>query len=138
MCNVNRTASFMHSREGVMQGGPLAMIAYGISILPLIDNLKRGIPDTTQSWYTDNHKALGMFVIIETYFNSLILQGLGRGYYNKPFKSLPIVHPENLEAIKVPDARHGLKVCTGARYLRGYIGANESERDWLRELTLTW
>ena len=35
-------------------------------------------------------------------------------------------------------ARHGFRVCTGARYLGGYIGDDESKRNWLRERTLTW
>ena len=35
-------------------------------------------------------------------------------------------------------ARQRFKVCTGARYLGGYIGDGESKRDWLREGTLTW
>ena len=34
--------------------------------------------------------------------------------------------------------RRGFKVCTGARYLRGYIRDNKSKRNWLRERTLTW
>ena len=35
-------------------------------------------------------------------------------------------------------ARHGFKVCTGAHYLGGYIGDDESKHNWLRERTLTW
>ena len=45
--NVNGTASILHSREGVTQGGPLAMIVYGVGTLPLINNLKWEIPDAT-------------------------------------------------------------------------------------------
>ena len=29
-------------------------------------------------------------------------------------------------------------MCTGTHYLGGYIGDNESKRDWLKERTLTW
>ena len=35
-------------------------------------------------------------------------------------------------------ARHGFKVCTGARYLGSYIGDDDSKHDWLRKRTLTW
>ena len=45
--NGNGTASILHSRESMIQGDPLAMITYGISILPLINNLKRAIPEVT-------------------------------------------------------------------------------------------
>ena len=34
------TATIIHSREGVTQGYPLAMVAYGIGIIPLIKRLK--------------------------------------------------------------------------------------------------
>ena len=34
--NWNGMSNFLHSRKGVMQGGPLAMVAYVIGVLPLI------------------------------------------------------------------------------------------------------
>ena len=76
-----------------MQGHPLAMVAYGISILPLTSNLKREISDVTHPWYAEDAVVLGKFAIIEIYFNSLTHQGPGRGYYSKPSKSVLIVHP---------------------------------------------
>ena len=79
-----------------------------------------------------------MFARLETYFDSLTLQGLGKWYHPKPTKSLLIVRPENLEAGKVFGARHGFRVYTVARYLGDYIGDGESKRDWFRERTLTW
>ena len=48
--NRNGTASFLNSKEGVTQGDPLAMIVYGIGILPLINNHKQDIPDVIQPW----------------------------------------------------------------------------------------
>ena len=59
---------FLHSREGVMKGGPIAMITYRVGILPLIKNLKRAIPDVTHHWYADDSGALGTFARIETFF----------------------------------------------------------------------
>ena len=112
------------------------MITYGIGILTLIKNLKREIPDVTHPWYADDAGSLGMFTRLETYFDLLTRQGLGRGYHSKPSKSVLIVHLENIEAGKVFGRSHGFKVCTSARYLGGYIGGDESKRDWLRERTL--
>ena len=136
--NRNGTASFLHSKEGVTLRDPLSMIAYGIVILPLIKNLKQEIPDVTHPWYADDTGALGMFARLETYFDSLTRQGPGRGYYPEPSKSVLILHPDNLEAGNFFGARHRFKVCTGAHYLGGYIGYDESKHDWLRERTLAW
>ena len=40
------------------------MIAYRISILPLIKNLKWEIPDVAQTGYADNAGVLGTFSIL--------------------------------------------------------------------------
>ena len=52
---------FLHSREGVTQGAPLDMVAYGIGVLPLIKHPKAAYPDVTQPWYADDDGALGTF-----------------------------------------------------------------------------
>ena len=65
-------------------------------------------------------------------------QGPGRGYYTKPSKSVLIVHPENLETRKYFGVCHNFKVCTGARYLCGYIGDDKSKHYLLKEYTETW
>ena len=111
--------SIMHCRDGVIQGYHLTMIAYGIGILPLINNLKRTIPDVKQPWYDDNSGALGMLARLETYFDLLTLQGSGQGYHTNPTKSVLIVRPENIEAGKVFGRFHGFRVCTVAHYLGG-------------------
>ena len=112
------------------------MIAYGIGILPLIKNMKRAIPDVTQPWYADYARALGMFARLKTYFDSLTCQGSGQEYHPDPSKSVLIVRLENLETGKVLGTCHGFRVCTGTRYIGGYIGDDESKSDWLREHTL--
>ena len=117
---------------------PLAIIAYGIGIFPLINSIRREIPDVTQPWYADISGALSTFERLETYFDSLTRQGPGWGYHPKPSKSLLIVSLENFEAGKVFVRHHGLKVYTAAHYRWGYIGDDESKRYWMRELTLMW
>ena len=112
--NGNGIASFLHSKEGVMQRDPLKIIAYRIGILPLINNLKQEISDVTQLWYAENARYLGTFTRIETYFYSLTFQGPGRRYYPELSKRVLILHPENLKAGKELGARHGFKVGTGA------------------------
>ena len=114
------------------------MIAHRIGILPLINNLKQEIPDTTQPWYADDSRVLGTFAKLETYFDSMKKQGPGREYHPNLTKSVLIIRPDNLEAGKVFGARHGFRVCTGAHYLGGYIGDDKFKRDWLIERTLTW
>ena len=73
-----------------------------------------------------------MFARLETYFDSLTRQVPGQVYHPKPSKSVLIVRSKNLEAEKHFGARHGFKVCKVARYLGGYIGDENSKRDWLR------
>ena len=70
----------MHSREGVIKGGPLAMITYGLGIIPLIKNLKTAHPDITQPWYAEKW---GRYVCLETwrrFFNYLAQTRLEHGY----------------------------------------------------------
>ena len=136
--NGNGTASILHSREVMTQVDTLTIIAYGISILPLIKNLKCEIPDVTQPWYADDSGALGMFARLETYFGLLKFQGPGQGYRPKLSKNVLIVWPESIEAGKLFRRCHGFKMCTGTRYLGGCIGDDEFRSDWLRERTLRW
>ena len=57
----------MHRKEGVTQGDPLAMIAYGI----LIRELQGAHPWVTQPWYADDAGAGGKFQSILEHFRDL-------------------------------------------------------------------
>ena len=74
-------ASILHSREGVIQGGPLAMFTYELELLRLIKNLKTAHPDIKLSWYDDNTGMIDTFGNIEDYFNSLTQVGPDCSYY---------------------------------------------------------
>ena len=98
--NGNGADSFLHSRESMNQGYPLAMVAYDIGFIPPIKVPKAAYRGVTQPWYTDNSGVLGMFNNIGLYFNSLKNFSLGRGYYPKSSKTVLIVHPDNITAGK--------------------------------------
>ena len=71
----------MHSKEGVTQGDPLAMIAYGIGVLTLIRELRNTHPRVTQPWYADDAGARGTFQQILEHFWDLQARGPARSYY---------------------------------------------------------
>ena len=93
-----------------MQGDLLAMVAYGIDILPLIKQLEPEFPDVTQTWYADDAGALGTFANFKLYFNSTKRLSLGRSYYPKPSKNFLIVYLDTLDAGKQFGLRHRFKV----------------------------
>ena len=46
----DESGQFLHSKEGVTQGDPLTMIAYGIGVLPLVRELRGDHPGVTHPW----------------------------------------------------------------------------------------
>ena len=136
--NGNGTASFMYSREGMKHRWPLSIVAYFSVVLPLIKRLKLAYHGIIQPWYADNSGTLGTFDNIGLYFNSLKWFGTVRGYYPEHSKRVLIVHSYNLTAREDFGLLHGFKVFTGARYLGGFIGDDESKRDCLEDQTSKW
>ena len=96
--NGDVTANIIHSREEVTQGYPLAMVDYGIGVIPLIKHLKLVNPDATKPWYAENTGALGTFDNLERYFNLLTRIGPAWRCYPDPIKFILILHLNNLEA----------------------------------------
>ena len=86
--------------EGVTQWEPLAMIAYGIGVLPLFQELRNTHPCVTQPWYADDTGAGGTFQQVQAYFWDLQAQGPARGYYLEPTKSILVVAPGNVARAK--------------------------------------
>ena len=87
---------FLRSKEGVTQGYPLAMIAYGIGVLPLIQELREAHPCVTQPWYADDAGAGGTFIDVQVHFQDLQARGPARGYYPEATKSILVVAPGNV------------------------------------------
>ena len=87
---------FLHSKEGVTQGDPLAMIAYGVGVLPLIRVLRSDHPQVYQPWYSDDAGAGGTFRDIMAHFRDLQLKGPAQGYFTEPTQSILVVSEQNV------------------------------------------
>ena len=81
----------MQIKEGVTQGGPLAMITYGIGVLLLIRELREVQPCVTQPWYVDDAGAGGAFNHILARDQDIQARGPPRGYLPEPTKSILVV-----------------------------------------------
>ena len=130
---VDGSGHFLHSKEGVTQGDPLAMIAYGIGVLILIRDLRRAYPRVTQTWYADDVGAGGKFEEIMDHFRDLQLKGPARGYYPEPTKRILVVAERNVARAKEYFRGMGIKVVTGSRYLGGFLGEMDAEASWIKK-----
>ena len=97
------------------RGGSLDIVAYCIRVLMLIKCLKAVYPYIMQPQYAGDAGALGTLNNLDSYFNSLKLNGPERWYYTEPTKLFLTVHPYNIKAVKLFDAHHGFTVFTGAQ-----------------------
>ena len=131
-------ASFLHSQEGVTQGCVLAMLIYGIGMLPLTQLLQRELPACIQPWFADDAGAGGKFSNILQYFKRLQDEGPARGYFPEPTKSILVVQPRNVERAKATFAPLGFTIVTGARYLGGHVGTVESKNEYVKERVKLW
>ena len=85
---------FLNSKKGKTQGVSLAMIAYGIGVLPLIRELCDAPPRVTQPWYVDDARAGENFGHILDHFKDMQARRPPRGYLPEPSKSILVVAPK--------------------------------------------
>ena len=95
----DRSGHFFNSKEVMTQGGPLAMIAYGIGVLPLTRELWGSHPRVTQLWYADDVGAGGKFDHIQAHIRNLLASGPPRGYYLDPTKIILVVASQNVARV---------------------------------------
>ena len=129
---------FLHSKEGVTQGDPLAIIAYGIGVLPFIRELWDAHPRVTQPWYADDVGAGGAFKDVQAHFQDLQARGPAQGYYLEPIKSILVVAPGNVARADEHLRGLGIRVVMGHRYLGGFLGYIAAEREWLEKKFQGW
>ena len=133
------TGEHVLSKEGVTQGDPLAMVLYGIGLLPLVHSLRHFQSSRCrQSWYADDSGFAGEFERMKEWLDWLMERGPTYGYHPEPDKSKLIVHPSHKEeAIRLFGPLQ-VKVVKGARYLGGFIGDEGLEWEFIAEKTEFW
>ena len=89
---------FLHSKEGMTQGDPLFMIAYGIGVLYVIRYIWGEHPRVTQPWYANDTGDGGLWGFHHILANLWDMQSRGppRGYLPDPTKSILAVDPRNV------------------------------------------
>ena len=134
----NGSGLFLHGQEGVTQGDPLSMFAYGLGVLPLIRQLKAEFPDVNQPWYADDAASAGKFSQIREHIARLNELGPHVGYYPEPSKCILIVPQNHLVSAQSEFADLGFQVVPGSRYLGGFIGERSALVDWIQAKVAKW
>jgi hypothetical protein len=133
-------AFMIFGEEGLSQGDPLAMVLYGVALMPLAEHLRKFLPDVLTPWYADDAAAAGNAERSAMALKFLKVYGPIYGYYPEPEKSFHICKKEDEAQAKVAFYAHGLKVqfVRGMRYLGGYIGSRDSKLEWVEEKVRVW
>ena len=126
------------SREGVTQGCPLAMVLYGLALIPLAEMLRRKVPGAVQPWYADDAAMAGKASEVSTLMGELTRLGPAFGYFPEPNKSILVVPRRHEEAARMQLSKFKFKYRKGTRYLGSHIGAECVMRSWLEPKIQKW
>ena len=74
------------SREGVTQGDPLSMVLYGITLVPLAEELRAADPGLLFPFYADDAAFDGSARRSAQLLKLLMRRGTDRGYFPDPTK----------------------------------------------------
>jgi hypothetical protein len=67
-------AKVLLSREGITQVGVMGLTIYGISTMPLAEQMRADMPETLVSWYADDSGAVGKAADMEWLLQQLLFQ----------------------------------------------------------------
>jgi hypothetical protein len=127
------------SSSGVVQGCPLSMHLYALSVLPLAR--LTATPEVTPLWYADDSAALGPLSGVTSWFDKVVEHGPSLGYTPNLEKCVLIVAPGQEDAARAHLAAKGLDriaVVTGHRYLGGFVGDAAGRSAFVAEKVAAW
>ena len=123
------------SREGVIQGDSLSMVLYGITLVPLAEELRAADPGLLSPFYVDDAAFNGRARRSAQLLKMLMKRGLDRRYFPERAKSLFISDtPGQEEAAKRGFVKEGLVLnsVSGSRYLGSYLGPQAELEAWVK------
>ena len=112
-------------REGLTQGDPLLVILYGITLVPVAEELRAENLVMLSTFYANDAMFDGSSRQNSQILKLLMDSGPDRGYYPDPDKSLFVLDtPGKKEATRRKFAEEGLVLnyVSGGRYLGKYLG----------------
>ena len=104
------------------------MVLYGITLVPLTEDLRDEDPNILSPFYADDETLDGLVRRNAAQLILLMEWGPDRGYFSDPEKSLFIAdNPEDEETARQEFDWVGLNLnyVGGSRYLRAYLGPRE-------------
>ena len=81
VCDAGESDHFLQSKKGITQGGPLAIITYGIGILLIIHKLYNDHLHVMQTCYADDEGDGGNFAALCNHLEELMVRGPPRDMY---------------------------------------------------------
>ena len=125
------------SREGTIQGDPLAMFFYGFSLLPLIRKLEDPY-NVLQIWYADDSAAIAKLKKLEIWLKNLIEEGPVFGYFPELSKSFLVVDKQYAEEPRHIIDKYSITIVEGKRFLGGFFGDGNEKDIYLKKKELEW
>jgi hypothetical protein len=127
-------------QEGLSQGDPLAMILYGVALLPLAERLRRAVPQAVIPMFADDAAAVGSFDKCALCLEFLMEEGPKYGYFPEAEKTRVICPLADEPEAKAAFLSRGISVtCSrGERYLGGFIGGEKEKVRWLMKKVEEW
>ena len=127
------------SKEGTCQGDPLAMAAYAVATVPLIKQLERTCPSTTQCWFADDDGAASDLASLSQYWDELSQLDPGYGYFPNAIKTVLLAKPEHQDEARRIFSGTGITIRTDrSRYLGGALGEKSFCQQFMSEMVEKW
>ena len=138
--NDAEAAYWLEGQEGISQGDPLAMLLYGVALMPLAERMQQAVPSALQPWFADDSAIAGTSEQCAECLEFLCEQGPDYGYFPEPEKSWHICKTQDEAEAKVAFMVRDMKVnfTRGHRYLGGFLGGTHVKLGWLEDKVEVW